>query len=128
MKKKYTVKTNYASIVSRFLALLIDWIILSFVGYFSQGLISYRLSYIAWILYAGLMQGMFGATIGMKVMNIKIVKENGKKALYSDTFVRALASLASVFLFLLGYFWAFWDKKSQTWHDKLAKTIVINAK
>jgi uncharacterized RDD family membrane protein YckC len=26
---------------------------------------------------------------------------------------------------LLGYLWMLWDKEKQTWHDKLATTVVV---
>jgi uncharacterized RDD family membrane protein YckC len=25
----------------------------------------------------------------------------------------------------LGYFWMLWDREAQTWHDKLASTVVV---
>lgn len=28
-------------------------------------------------------------------------------------------------VFGLGYFWAIWDKDGQTWHDKIAGTVVV---
>ncbi|MFC3854060.1 RDD family protein [Salinispirillum marinum] len=27
---------------------------------------------------------------------------------------------------LLGFFWMLWDAKNQTWHDKLAGTVVVH--
>jgi uncharacterized RDD family membrane protein YckC len=36
-----------------------------------------------------------------------------------------LASLLSILALGLGYLWAIWDPKKQTWHDKLAGTIVV---
>lgn len=35
---------------------------------------------------------------------------------------------ASGFFLGLGYFWAIWDPNSQTWHDKIAGTLVVRQK
>ncbi len=40
---------------------------------------------------------------------------------------RQLARLPSGVVFGLGYLWMLWDPRSQTWHDMLARTIVIKA-
>jgi hypothetical protein len=28
---------------------------------------------------------------------------------------------------LLGYLWALWDERKQTWHDKVVNSIVVRA-
>lgn len=28
----------------------------------------------------------------------------------------------------IGFFWAIWDKDNQTWHDKIAGTVVVRKK
>jgi uncharacterized RDD family membrane protein YckC len=33
--------------------------------------------------------------------------------------------LLSILVLFLGYFWAAWDRKRQTWHDKIAGTYVV---
>ena len=43
-----------------------------------------------------------------------------KRALY-----RGLMSYVSQAALLLGYFWMLWDPKKQTWHDKVAKSVVV---
>jgi uncharacterized RDD family membrane protein YckC len=34
----------------------------------------------------------------------------------------------SSLILLLGYFWMLWDPKKQTWHDKIAKSVVVKVK
>lgn len=41
--------------------------------------------------------------------------------------VRAAGSVISEAALILGYLWAFWDPRRQTWHDKLAGTVVVEA-
>jgi uncharacterized RDD family membrane protein YckC len=43
-----------------------------------------------------------------------------KRAVY-----RGLMSYVSQIALLLGYFWMIWDPKKQTWHDKVAKSVVV---
>jgi uncharacterized RDD family membrane protein YckC len=38
---------------------------------------------------------------------------------------RYFAYILSMLPLLLGYLWAAWDPKKQTWHDKLAGTYVV---
>jgi len=69
-----------------------------------------------------------GATPGKKLLAIKIVRDNGEKINYPHAFIRYLASFISalsIFIFGLGYLWMIWDKRKQTWHDKIAGTIVV---
>lgn len=42
--------------------------------------------------------------------------------------VRYIGYFISLLPLGLGYFWAAWDSKKQTWHDKLANTLVIQDK
>lgn len=41
-------------------------------------------------------------------------------------FFRWMMSLASQMVLLLGYLWVIWDPKKQTWHDKVANSVVVN--
>lgn len=43
-----------------------------------------------------------------------------KRAVY-----RGLMSYVSQVALLLGYLWMLWDPKRQTWHDKVAKSVVV---
>jgi uncharacterized RDD family membrane protein YckC len=66
-----------------------------------------------------------GATPGKRLMGIKIVREDGSNLSYPVAFIRYLGNFLSSSLFGLGFLWIAWDQKKQSWHDKLAKTIVI---
>jgi len=68
-----------------------------------------------------------GQTIGCRALNIKIVDEaTGGVPGYAKGLGRTLAAYLSAFPLGLGYFWMLWDPKRQTWHDKLAGTLVHN--
>jgi uncharacterized RDD family membrane protein YckC len=67
-----------------------------------------------------------GATLGKRALRIKIVKEDGSKLTQTDMIVREIVGkFVSGFAFDLGYIWALIDERSQTWHDKIAKTLVV---
>ncbi len=68
-----------------------------------------------------------GYTIGKKIMGIKVVRTDGKTPDWIHAFVRSISRWLSALPLELGYFWMLWDKDSQTWHDKLADTYVVEA-
>ena len=68
------------------------------------------------------------ATPGKMIIDAKIVdaKTGGKPT--SGQFVgRYFAYFLSALPLGLGYLWAAWDPKKQTWHDKLAGTLVVHS-
>jgi uncharacterized RDD family membrane protein YckC len=83
-------------------------------------------------LYAWLMLGIWGATVGM--MAVGIAARRGEDA-RPIGLARALGRAASAFLLgilslplLLSYLWPLWDKRNQTLHDKMANTIVVRTR
>lgn len=118
---------KYGSFSKRLLAFLIDTVIFAVMGaFFDDNTVMQLFILITWTAYIVWMNGMYGATIGKMVMKLKITKENGSKISYSDALIRELASYLSFAALFIGYLNVVWDKKKQSWHDKIAKTIVIN--
>jgi uncharacterized RDD family membrane protein YckC len=68
-----------------------------------------------------------GFTVGKKVMGIKVVAVSGGEVDLLKSFIRAISQILSSIPLCLGYFWMLWDKDSQTWHDKIAETYVVEA-
>lgn len=68
-----------------------------------------------------------GQTVGRRVANIRVIDElTGQPPSLGKSLVRYLiASLISGAIFYLGYLWMLWDDKNQTWHDKVAGTVVV---
>lgn len=92
--------------------------------------LSWIIFFLITIFYNIFLIGKFGATMGKMIVGIKVVDENGRKISYGTAFIREFIVKNLVypiifFIFYLGYLWALWDKKRQTWHDKIARTIVI---
>ena len=69
-----------------------------------------------------------GQSWGQKVGGVRIVDQNtGQSVTAWRVFGRHLARIVSGFVCYLGYFWMLWDKRKQTWHDKIAGTVVVKA-
>ena len=65
-----------------------------------------------------------GQTPGKKWLGIKVVRVDGKSMDYKTAVNRFFGySLSSIFL--LGFLAALIDKNRQTWHDKMANTLVV---
>jgi len=70
--------------------------------------------------------GNRGQTPGKMALKIKVVREGSERVGYGRAFIReTVGKFVSGAVFLLGYFWMLWDKKKQTWHDKMAGTTVV---
>ena len=71
--------------------------------------------------------GSRGQTLGKMAMGIRVVKIGTNEAPgYGKAFLReVVGKFVSSLVLFLGYFWMLWDSKKQTWHDKIAGTVVI---
>jgi uncharacterized RDD family membrane protein YckC len=104
----------------RTLAAILDLLLLSVPMVLTQGF--------APLLLIAYFVGMWtwkGTSIGKICLGLKIVRIDGTPIDFAVALVRSLASCFSFAVFLLGFFWAGWDKEKQSWHDKIAGTIVV---
>jgi len=131
------VSAGYASFFERFVAAIIDSLIVSFVtgilagglGGFREG--SYSVTYgsfgLLGVAYYVFMLYKYGATFGKQVMKIRVQSiSTGEKLTLGEAAVREIVGkFLSSIVFCLGYFWMIWDGQKQTWHDKLVKSVVV---
>ena len=90
-----------------------------------NNLINYLLPFIAVII----LWRSKGATPGKMLIKATIVDaESLGEPSMKQLIVRYFAYIVSAVPLFLGYFWAGWDKKKQTWHDKLAHIVVVQPK
>ena len=68
-----------------------------------------------------------GQTPGKFALGLRVVKIDGSPISDVDAVIRAVGYQVSALLFGLGYLWALIDRKNQTWHDKLARTVVVRS-
>ncbi len=79
------------------------------------------------IIYQAFFVWMYGATLGKIFMKIKIVSVlDLEKPNIFQSINRAIIRIVSESLFYIGFLWAYANPKRETWHDKIAKTLVIN--
>ena len=79
-------------------------------------------------LYSSLQEsGPNMATIGKKAMNIKVTDMDGGRISFGQATGRHFGKIISGIILLIGYFMMLWDEKSQTLHDKMAGTLVVES-
>lgn len=66
-----------------------------------------------------------GQTPGKQILGIKVVALDGGEVDGFRAALRTMGYAFSWFLFGLGYLWAGMDRHRQSWHDKLAGTVVL---
>lgn len=120
-----------ASFGRRLLALLIDSVVVGVVGTIlvllvgdvaGQGVnILIGAGYFIWL------EGSpSGQTVGKRALGIRVVDlGTGGPVGYGRAVIRYVGRIVSGFVFALGYLWMLWDAQKQTWHDKMATTVVV---
>lgn len=85
------------------------------------------------ILYFGLQHGKWGQSIGKRALGMRVVRvADGGPIGYSAAFGRVgftyVLSLITFNVFaLIDVLWVLWDPRKQALHDKIVKTVVVNA-
>ena len=82
---------------------------------------------IAYALYFIVMNAVYGKTLGKIVTGLIIRREEDLGKLTIGKSIGrffALEFISNIALGL-GYLWAAWDPQKQSWHDKLARTVVV---
>ena len=128
------------------ITLLIAWVFYAFFG-FDEALDGYlsdrsdiemrrwfieqrnwirSVSFLAWLFYSVVMDGApWQGTFGKQWMGIKVVDEFGQPLGQKQSLVRNLGKVLSYVPFSRGFFWILFDNKRQGWHDKMARTLVV---
>jgi len=133
-----------ASFPKRFLAYFIDEILVSFlfvmiyIGSIEDsqnveetinminGLVMYIV--ILKIIYQSFFVWMYGATLGKIFMKIRVVSINDlENPPLNYSINRAIVRILSESIFYIGFVWALMNPKRESWHDKVGRTLVVNA-
>jgi uncharacterized RDD family membrane protein YckC len=118
--------------VRRFLAVLLDGLVLAILG---AGLIfGGRVDLPQWaflLIYTIYSAGMLtfgGQTLGKMALGLRVIGPDGSPPGFLRAVLReSIGKYISEFVFCLGYLWMLWDADQQTWHDKIAGTTVERA-
>jgi uncharacterized RDD family membrane protein YckC len=113
----------------RFAAAIVDGILLGIANGVLQvvfGTTGYALGLLLSLAYFTYFEGESGQTIGKRATGIRVVDIAGGGPIgYSRAFIRFIGRYISTLVILVGYLWMLWDPQKQTWHDKMANSVVV---
>jgi uncharacterized RDD family membrane protein YckC len=103
------------------------------IGYFvgsivdaSLGLLLYYVIAIGYFVYFWSAGG--GQTLGMKALNLKVVRTDGSQLTIMQAVIRYIGVIVASIPLCIGLIWVAFDENKQGWHDKIAGTYVIRTK
>jgi uncharacterized RDD family membrane protein YckC len=145
--------TKYAGFWRRFVGWLIDILILTVISHWVLTLISSFISapipdtislsavfsalwpsavalfiadFVVIALYYSILESsMLQATVGKWIAGLKITTLSGSRISFGKAFARRIYSILSIIPIFIGYFVAGFTSRKQTFHDMIAKTVVI---
>ncbi|HAG85466.1 MAG TPA: hypothetical protein DCL61_31045 [Cyanobacteria bacterium UBA12227] len=135
---------EYAGFGKRFLAALLDGIILSIINMIvsfvigavlggSEGAALTVLSLtnlvgllIAWLYYAVQESSAKQATIGKQALGIVVTDLQNQRISFIQATIRYFSKIISTIILLIGYLMALFTEKKQALHDIIAGTLVVN--
>ena len=74
--------------------------------------------------FAGFYQWRGATPMGL-IFGLRVVRLDGRPLDIPCVLVRGIAAAVGAVAAGIGYFWCAWDPEQQTWHDKLAGTVVV---
>ena len=79
-----------------------------------------------WWLYSAILESSArGATLGKRILGLRVVDMDGRRLGFGRATWRFVAKLMGTLTFMIGYVMAVFTPKNQALHDYLAKTLVI---
>ncbi|MDE2894057.1 MAG: RDD family protein [Chloroflexota bacterium] len=112
-----------ASFPARIGAVALDFIPFVIIG---QALnVGVLLTLLMFSVYNTAMWAWRGTTVGGMICRVRLVRTDGRALAPQDGVVRGVASVVSIAFLGLGWIWAAWDEKRQSWHDRAAGTYVV---
>lgn len=107
----------------RFVATFLDFVLIGMVMALLRSRPEWFL--LVWTLYHLVLWAWKGTTIGGIILGLRIVRTDGSRMGIAAAVVRVLGSFFSAAVVGLGFFWAGWTASCQSWHDKIAGTVVV---
>jgi uncharacterized RDD family membrane protein YckC len=81
-----------------------------------------------WFLYHWVSNST-GVSVGKKRMSLAVRRlPDGARPGMRRGFIRTVGQALGALPLWLGFWWALWDSRRQTWHDKMAGTFVVRVK
>lgn len=92
-----------------------------------DAIVSFAVLYLFYALYFFLFTTFAGATPGMQLRRLTIVRLDGSLPDTPQLLWRSFGYLLSGATLMLGFLWAFWDEDRFTWQDRISQTFVTAA-
>ncbi len=109
-------------------ALLLDVILIAIIG----ALLPFghfdghsHMSLLLLAIYGAVMWKYKGTTIGGTICHLRVVRLDGNAIDWWTAAARALGCFLSLAVAGLGFLWVVFDPERQSWHDKIAGTVVV---
>ena len=80
----------------------------------------------SWVYFAGLESSAWQATVGKKLLGMKVTDTSGERIDFIKATVRYLSKFLSSFIFMIGFIMVAFTARKQGLHDFIAGTTVIN--
>jgi uncharacterized RDD family membrane protein YckC len=138
-----TALVPVAALADRLWAGLLDAIFLTltcagFVGLFhslggqltlekTDAIVYLTAAYLFYAVYFSLFTVLAGATPGMQLMNLTVVRLDGSLPDTRQLLWRNFGYMLSGATLMLGFAWAFWDEHRFTWQDRMSQTYITSA-
>jgi uncharacterized RDD family membrane protein YckC len=126
-----TVSYELADTGTRFIALIIDSIILGIITGVLVGAGRGAGAGISFLIGLGYNWYFWtrnnGQTPGKMLMNIRVIKADGSPFQDADALMRYVGYYLNTIVCGIGWLWGLVDSNHQGWHDKLANTYVVKA-
>ena len=122
---------HYAGFWMRFIAKVIDIALVSVFIYIISVVsitVAELLSILVyWLYFAGMESSKYQATIGKKILGLRVVDLSGYKISFWTSTVRHFGQIFSALIFYIGFLMSGWTKQKQGLHDMMAGCLVIRA-
>lgn len=130
MDNKGYISIDFASFWRRLGAICIDGLIIGLISLIiiqasSMTVGSIFITIIISFAYEVLSIYYYGMTLGKRAFRIRVISTLGDKLTLKQSFTRYFSKTLSKAFLSIGYLWMLFNDDRQTWHDKLASTIVI---
>lgn len=127
------VTQQYVGVGPRFLATLIDSILIVIVGYLLNvmlGTVGEGLAGLLALIYIIAMEATQGATVGKMLLGLRVVREDdGSPISWSEAVVRTLLRIVdALFAYLVGAILIWTSPRKQRLGDRVAHTVVIRTR
>ena len=118
--------SNRAGFWIRTVALMLDVIMVAIVCGVTR-LPTHHVLLLILAAYGAVMWKLRGTTIGGIVCGLRVARLDGRPIDWPTAVTRALGSFLSLFVVGLGFIWVVFDAERQSWHDKIAGTVIVHA-